>query len=137
MLTSSPVSYTHLDVYKRQVVCKILNLDPKEIDMTEWTEMLDRVCLLYTSSEDGCDGGACDAHIENENENGVKYDIRERAAQLHRHSQSGFTRSTEAAFFYEEEELTEGNDKTDSEVYFSHFANLFVLGAGIEVKSRD
>ena len=25
------------------VVCKILNLDPKEIDMTEWTEMLDRV----------------------------------------------------------------------------------------------
>ena len=52
----------------------------------------------YALSEDGCDGGACDAHIENENENGVKYDIRERAAQLHRHSQSGFTRSTEAAF---------------------------------------
>ena len=49
-----PVSYTHLDVYKRQVADRVYALvmnAPRELYPMQLTAMLRAACLLYTSSQ--------------------------------------------------------------------------------------
>ena len=52
MLTTTPVSYTHLDVYKRQVLLKQLLIIHSKLDLANlWTTLINVACLPDSENE--------------------------------------------------------------------------------------